>query len=89
MDKIIKLRGRYSIHKLKQLKPVNGGESKTYKLVLGDNDDILRMLQYEDGTIALDPSGGPMLSIGTNVKGHIIKEIKHSMELGGYLIIFE
>ena len=90
MDKSIEIRARYSVHKLSQLAPVKGGESKTYKLILGDpEDNIIRTGYTEEGKIFIDPSGGPFITIGTKIKDFIVKSIDYSYDLGGYVITFE
>ena len=90
MDKIIELKGRYSTHKLKQLSPVKKGrESKTYKLVLGSEEDVIRSGYTEENNVYIDPSGGPFITIGSVIKGHKVKSIDYSYELSSYVITFE
>lgn len=89
MDKIIELKGRYSKHLLKQLTPVKGGESKTYKFILGDSSDIIRSGYTEEGNLFIDPSGGPMMVVGGTLKGRVIKAIDYSYEIQSYIITFE
>ena len=36
--------------------------------------------------IAVDPAGGPFINIGDSIEGVVVKEIKHSKELGGFVI---
>ena len=44
----------------------------------------------EDVLVAIDPDGGPFISIGTRIDGtHIIKEIKWNESLNSFLIILE
>jgi hypothetical protein len=89
MDKIIEIKGRYSIHTLKQLTPVKGSESKTYKLVLGEDDSIIRIGYTEDNKFFIDPPGGPCMVVGGTLKNHVIKSIDYSYELSSYIITFE
>ena len=89
MDKIIELRGRYGTHTLKQLTPVKGGESKTYKLVLGSEEDIIRTGYTEEEVLFIDPSGGPYMQVGGVLKGNKIKAIDYSYDIEAYVITFE
>ena len=95
MDKIIELRGRYGTHTLKQLTPIEGGEilkdkeSKTYKLVLGSEDDIIRTGYTEEEVLFIDPSGGPYMQVGGILKGNKIKAIDYSYDIEAYVITFE
>lgn len=90
MDKEIKIKGRGITHLLKQLTPVKGGESKTYKLVLGEKLETLWVSTDEPtGHIILNLPGGPSITIGSKIDEYEIKEIHHSPELQGFIIIFK
>jgi len=88
MGKIIKLKSRYSHHKLIELLPCNGGESKTYILKLEENSPI-RVGYSDDGKQWIDPPGGPFMSVGGMIDDNKIKNIDYSYDLGGYIITFE
>lgn len=79
MSKDIKLIGRYGLkHHLKYL----GGDDYLFK-----SDLSCRIIYNGDSIIALDPSGGPMMKVGSEVNNMQIKEIKFNQDNPkGYII---
>ena len=71
---------------LKQIIPMNSDNEKTFKLVT--DSQFIRCGYLEDGTFWIDPEGGPMMQVGTEINGRVIKNITHSYDVG-YLITFE
>lgn len=90
MDKIIEIKGRYSVHQLKQLTPVKGGESKTYKFVHGSPNETIYSGHTEDtNKVFILPVGGPVIIVGEPLKGHVVKAIDYIYNLESYVITFE
>lgn len=79
MSKDIALIGRYGLkHKLVYL------EDNKY---LFQSELSCRIIYNGDDIIALDPSGGPMMKVGSEVNNMQIKEIKFSQDNPkGYII---
>jgi hypothetical protein len=72
MSKDIKLQGRYGlVHYLKHL------EGNEY---LFQSELSCRILYNGDDIIAIDPSGGPMMKVGSDINNMQIKEIKFRQE---------
>ena len=67
MKDLIKLKSRgYEKNYLKKLKRPDGSESKTY--VLKTNTPTLRAGEVQGGNKFIDPSGGPMIVVGYELK---------------------
>ena len=89
MKDLIKLksRGREENY-LKKLKKLDGTESKTY--VLKVSTPYLRGGELEGGKKFIDPSGGPMIVVGSYLEEAeaVVKSIDFTMGYG-YTITFE
>lgn len=89
MKDLIKLksRGREENY-LKKLKKLDGTESKTY--VLKVSTPYLRGGELEVGKKFIDPSGGPMIVVGSYLEeaDAVVKSIDFTMGYG-YTITFE
>ena len=89
MEDIIKLRSRYeTVNYLKKMPKPDGSESKTY--VLKTDVPTLRVGKVQGGNKFIDPSGGPMIVIGCELKEAkaVVKSIDF-VEGYGYTITFE
>lgn len=89
MKDLIKLKSRgYEENYLKKLKKLDGTESKTY--VLKVSTPYLRGGELEGGKKFIDPSGGPMIVVGSYLEeaGAVVKSIDFTMGYG-YTITFE
>ena len=66
----IKLKSRYA-HSDNRLVHIEGNKWKL------KTDYNYRLIMYRDGSHihAIDPEGGPMISVGTEIEGHIVKSI--------------
>lgn len=66
----IKLKSRYA-HSDNRLVHIEGNKWKL------KTDYNYRLIMYKDGSNihSIDPEGGPMLSIGSEIEGHIVKSI--------------
>ena len=66
----IKLRSRYA-HSDNRLVHIEGNKWKL------KTDYNYRLIMYKDGghIQSIDPEGGPMISVGTEIEGHIVKSI--------------
>lgn len=69
-------------------------EPYKYLFISANEDDYIRVIYNKDKTIyAIDPSGGPLMSVGSflafagEMSGRIIKYIKETPE--GFIIEFE
>lgn len=88
MDKIIELSTKYYIHSLKQLTPVKGGESKTYKLSIDGNGEI-KSGYDENEKFFLELPGNYHMEVGTKIGDNEITYINYSYELQTYIITFK
>lgn len=89
MEDIIKLHSRGGVNNyLKKMKRPSGEESKTY--VIKTDMPTLRMGYVEEKRKFIDPSGGPMIIVGDELKeaGAIVKSIDF-VEGYGWTITFE
>ena len=89
MKDLIKLKSRgYEENYLKKLKKLDGSESKTY--VLKVSTPYLRGGELEGGKKFIDPSGGPMIIVGSYLEEAeaVVKSIDFTMGYG-YTITFE
>lgn len=89
MKDLIKLKSRgYEENYLKKLKKLDGTESKTY--VLKVSTPYLRGGELEGGKKFIDPSGGPMIVVGSYLEEAeaVVKSIDFTMGYG-YTITFE
>lgn len=89
MKDLIKLKSRgYEENYLKKLKKLDGTESKTY--VLKVSTPYLRGGELEVGKKFIDPSGGPMIVVGSYLEEAeaVVKSIDFTMGYG-YTITFE
>lgn len=89
MKDLIKLKSRgHEENYLKKLKKLNGTESKTY--VLKVSTPYLRGGELEVGKKFIDPSGGPMIVVGSYLEEAeaVVKSIDFTMGYG-YTITFE
>lgn len=89
MKDLIKLNSRgYEENYLKKLKKPDGSESKTY--VLKVSTPYLRGGELEGGKKFIDPSGGPMIVVGSYLEEAeaVVKSIDFTMGYG-YTITFE
>ena len=90
MDKIIKLKGKFSNHKLVKLKSLlEHSNMLVYKLEL-ENDDFNIKIKYdENNNFIINLPGGPSLQKGCIINNLIIDIIEFSYDLNKYLIIFK
>ena len=89
MKDLIKLKSRgYEKNYLKKLKRPDGSESKTY--VLKTDIPTLRVGEVQGGNKFIDPSGGPMIVVGYELKEAkaVVKSIDF-VEGYGWTITFE
>ena len=89
MKDLIKLKSRgYEENYLKGLKKSDGSESKTY--VLKVSTPYLRGGELEGGKKFIDPSGGPMIVVGSYLEEAeaVVKSIDFTIGYG-YTITFE
>lgn len=89
MKDLIKLKSRgYEENYLKKLKKLDGTESKTY--VLKVSTPYLRGGELEGGKKFIDPSGGPMIVVGSYLEEaeSVVKSIDFTIGYG-YTITFE
>lgn len=89
MKDLIKLKSRgHEENYLKKLKKLDGTESKTY--VLKVSTPYLRGGELEEGKKFIDPSGGPMIVVGSYLEEAeaVVKSIDFTMGYG-YTITFE
>ena len=89
MEDIIKLRSRYeAINYLKKMPKPDCADSKTY--VLKTNVPTLRVGEVQGGNKFIDPSGGPMIVVGCELKEAkaVVKSIDF-VEGYGWTITFE
>jgi len=89
MKDLIKLKSRgYEENYLKKLKKPDGTESKTY--VLKVSTPYLRGGEVEGGRKFIDPSGGPMIVVGSYLEEAeaVVKSIDYTVGYG-YTITFE
>lgn len=89
MKDLIKLKSRgHEENYLKKLKKLDGSESKTY--VLKVSTPYLRGGELEGGKKFIDPSGGPMIVVGSYLEEAeaVVKSIDFTMGYG-YTITFE
>ena len=89
MGDIIKLRSRYgTVNYLKKMPKPNGSESKTY--VLKTDIPTLRVGKVQGGKKFIDPSGGPMIVVGYELREAkaVVKSIDF-VEGYGWTITFE
>lgn len=92
MDKIIKLKGKYSTHNLIKLKSLlEYSERLVYKLELDNNNNNNNIkLKYDDNNnFIIDLPGGPSLQKGSVINNLIVDVIEFSYDLNKYLIIFK
>lgn len=89
MKDLIKLKSRgCEENYLKKLKKPDGSESKTY--VLKVSTPYLRCVELEGGRKFIDPSGGPMIVVGSYLEEAeaVVKSIDSTVGYG-YTITFE
>ena len=89
MKDLIKLKSRgHEENYLKKLKKLDGTESKTY--VLKVSTPYLRGGELEVGKKFIDPSGGPMIVVGSYLEEAeaVVKSIDFTIGYG-YTITFE
>lgn len=89
MEDIIKLKSRYKEENyLKKLPKSDGSESKTY--VLKTDVPTVRIGELNDGSKFIDPSGGPMIIVGSELEEAkaVVKSIDF-VEGYGWTITFE
>lgn len=89
MEDIIKLRSRYgTVNYLKKMPKLDGSDSKTY--VLKTDTPTLRTGEVQGGNKFIDPSGGPMIVVGCELKEAkaVVKSIDF-VEGYGWTITFE
>ena len=89
MEDIIKLRSRYgTVNYLKKIPKPDGSDSKTY--VLKTDIPTLRVGEVQEGNKFIDPSGGPMIVVGYELKEAkaVVKSIDF-VEGYGWTITFE
>lgn len=89
MEDIIKLRSRHgTVNYLKKIPKLDGSDSKTY--VLKTDTPTLRAGEVQGGNKFIDPSGGPMIVVGYELKEAkaVVKSIDF-VEGYGYTITFE
>ena len=89
MKDLIKLKSRgHEENYLKKLKKLDGTESKTY--VLKVSTPYLRCGELEGGKKFIDPSGGPMIVVGSYLEEaeSVVKSIDFTVGYG-YTITFE
>ena len=89
MEDIIKLRSRYrAVNYLKKMPKPDGSESKIY--VLKTDVSTLRVGEIQGGNKFIDPSGGPMIVVGCELKEAkaVVKSIDF-VEGYGWTITFE
>lgn len=89
MKNLIKLKSRgYEENYLKKLNKLDSSESKTY--VLKVSTPYLRGGELEGGKKFIDPSGGPMIVVGSYLEEAeaVVKSIDFTMGYG-YTITFE
>lgn len=89
MKDIIQLNSRYKIvNYLKKLPKSDGSESKTF--VLKTDHPTLRVGRSDGKNQFIDPSGGPMISLGNRLEeaDAVVKSIDY-VEGYGYTITFE
>ena len=88
MKDLIKLKSRgYEENYLKRLKKLDGSESKTY--VLKVSTPYLRAGVIDGEKKFIDPSGGPMITVGETLKEAeaVVKSIDYTIGYG-YTITF-
>lgn len=89
MKDLIKLKSRgYEKNYLKKLNKPDGSESRTY--VLKVSTPYLKCGELEGGKKFIDPSGGPMIVVGSYLEEAeaVVKSIDFTMGYG-YTITFE
>lgn len=88
MEDIIKLQSRGCKNYLKKLKPLNE-ESNSNVYVIKSESSIMRVGNLEDGSMYIDPSGGPMIIENYKLKeaNAVVKKILFKENVG-YIIIF-
>ena len=89
MKDLIKLKSRgYEENYLKKLKKPDKTESKTY--VLKVSTPFLRSGEVEGGKKFIDPTGGPMIVVGSYLEEAeaVVKSIDYTVGYG-YTITFE
>lgn len=89
MEDLIKLKSRgCEENYLKKLKKPDGSESKTY--VLKVSTPYLRCGELEGGRKFIDPSGGPMIVVGSYLEEAeaVVKSIDSTVGYG-YTVTFE
>jgi hypothetical protein len=88
MKDIIKLQSRGCKNYLKRLKPLNE-ESNSNVYVIKSESDFMRVGNLEDGSMYIDPSGGPMIIENHKLKeaDAVVKKILFKENVG-YIIIF-
>lgn len=89
MKDLIKLKSRgHEENYLKKLNKLDGSESKTY--VLKVSTPYLRGGELEGGKKFIDPSGGPMIVVGSYLEEAeaVVKSIDFTVGYG-YTITFE
>ena len=90
MDKIIKLKGKYSTHNLIKLKSLlEHSERLVYKLELEDNNSNIKLKYDDNNNFIIDLPGGPSLQKGSVINNLIVDVIEFSYDLNKYLIIFK
>lgn len=83
MEDTIKLKSRGGEYNyLRKLKKADGGESTTY--LLKTSSPVLRSGNMPNGNLFVDPSGGPMITVGEYLKDAkaIVKSIDFVPEIG-------
>lgn len=83
MAKIINLVSRGCNNFLKEV------EQKKYQII--SEFDIFRIItnpENNDEIVAIDPSGGPMISIGDVISNNVVSKIYFSSKYNGYIIEF-
>ena len=89
MDDIIKLRSRYKAKNyLERVNTESNKDSKTY--VLRTDTTMVRVGYNNDGAYFIDPSGGPMIIVGSVLEeaNAIVSSISFIKGLG-YIITFK
>ena len=90
MDKIIKLKGKFSTHKLIKLKSLlEHSNMLVYKLELEDNSSNIKLKYDDNNNFIIDLPGGPSLQKGSVINNLIVDMIEFSYDLNKYLIIFK
>ena len=80
---IINLPNRYPSSIVVLLEPINK-KKHTYKLVT--NSNYLGISSQGEKIVAVDPEGGPYISIGSAVRKRVVTEIVRNEKLKAYII---